>query len=314
MTQKLFFPNLPRAEPHLRDSTAITRFMECPRKYFYSMVLGYKSDKPYPYFTFGNAYHKFREVLEIHWMEDPLISNAPEYVMNALDRALKFFDKHHVPPPKGNKFEFMNKDRIIKSCLKSAEHWKQEKKAGAIVVMAIEQPFQITLDDGEVIAGRFDQVINMRGKVRGRDFKTSSISGSYYINTLNPNDQFTRYTYAENKLAGWDETDVNDKMPVDGQIIEVLFNTKTQGPTIEAFPALRTRNEILQWLAEQRYWHKIMAECRASDIWPMNTRSCTYCEFRPVCKMSSESHQQSKLKHSYNHEPWDCTHSTKEEE
>lgn len=313
-TNHKFFPNLPRAEPNLRDSTAITRFMECPRKYFYSMVLGYKSDKPYPYFTFGNAYHKFREIIELRWREESDLTKCDVYILEGMERALKFFDKHHVPPPKGNKFEFMNKERIMKSCLVGAKHWKREKAEGVIKVLAVEQPFQIILPDGEVIAGRFDQVINYRGKILGRDFKTSSISGSYYVNTLNPNDQFTRYTYAENKLTGWDENDVNSKMTCEGQLIEVLFNTKTTGPTIESFPAMRTRNEVLNWLKEQEYWHKVMQLCRDTDVWPMNTKSCTYCEFRPVCKMSSESMQQSYLKHNYKHEPWDCTHSSKEDE
>lgn len=308
------FPNLPRKEPILRDSTAVTRYMECPRKYFYSLVLGYKKAETQPYFAFGNAYHKFREVLEIHWMADPQLSNGQDYILSALDRAIKYAKKHLIPGEKGTKWEFMNVDRVMKSCLKAAEHWKREKAEKRIEVIAIEQPFQIVLPDGEVIAGRLDQKILRGGKPRGRDFKTSSINGAFYVNQLSPNDQFTRYTYAENKLVGWDENDPNDRPPVAGQDIEVLFNTKTTGPIIETYPVDKTRTELMTWLKEQEYWHKLMRISREEDMYPMNTKSCAFCEFRKVCSMSSETMQQSYLKNNYKHEPWDCTHSSKEDE
>lgn len=308
------FPNLTRAEPHLRDSTAVTRFQECPRKYFYSMVLGYKKDDDAPWLSFGNAYHKFREVLELHWLADPSLANSPDYVIAALERATKYFKKHHKPIDKGSKWEFMNIDRLTQSCMLAAQHWLREKKEKRIIVLAIEQPFQIQLDDGEIIAGRFDQTVDFSGKIWGRDFKTSSKNPSYYASSLSPNDQFTRYTYAENKLVGWDENDQSQRPPVSGQLIEVIFGNKTLKPIIETYPAQRTKEEMLTWKKEQLHLHKLMRECREEDVWPMNTKSCNFCEYRKVCSASSESMQQSILKNNYRHEPWDCTHSSKEDE
>lgn len=314
MSSTKMFPNLPRTEPKLRDSTAVTKYMECPRKYFYSMVLGYKKTSQEPYFAFGNAYHKFREVLEIHWMADPQLSNSQDYIMAALERAMKYAKKHLVPGDKGTKWEFMNVDRVMKSCLKGAEHWLREKKEGRIEVIAIEQPFQIVLPDGEIIAGRLDQKIIRGGKPRGRDFKTSSQAPIYYSKGLSPNDQFSRYTFAENKLVGWDENDPNHRPPVEGQDIEVLFNTKTTGPAIETYPVNKSRHELMTWLKEQEFWHRMLSMSREEDRYPMNTKSCNFCEFHKVCAMSSETMQQSYLKNNFKHEPWDCTHSTKEDE
>jgi len=292
------------------DSTAVTTYMQCPRKYFYRMVLGYSADVQMPYFAFGSAYHLFREVLERAYMADPLESNWTDYILAALDAASKYCDKHLKPvdDPK-NKWAFMTKDRLIKSCVFAANHWKAEKKSGRITVLSIEQPFQIALPDGRIIAGRADQVINLSGKIWGRDFKTSSTQGNYYVNSLNPNDQFTRYTYAENKLVGWDESDINDRPKVEGQMIEVLFNAKTVGPTLETYPAQRTRSELLMWLKEQEVWHKQMQINRDTDVWPMNTKSCTFCEFRKVCDLPNETSQMSQLKRNYKHSPWDCTRS-----
>jgi CRISPR/Cas system-associated exonuclease Cas4 (RecB family) len=301
------FDNLEHNEVGLMDSTAITTFMLCPRKYFYRMVLGYTTEGKQPYFAFGSAYHKFREVIEREWLAEPDKAKMPVYIMKGLDEASSYCDKHLVAPEKGSKWEWMTKARLQKSCILAANWWKNEKEKGAIKVITIEQPFQIKLRDGSIIAGRADQIVNFNGKLWGRDFKTSSTAGAYYVNSLNPNDQFTRYTFAENKLSGWNEEDINDRPLVQGQLIEVLFNNKTTEPKIEVYPAQRTRTELLLWLREQEYWHKMMDLCRKDDIWPMNPKSCTFCEYRRVCEMSSETSQMTFLKNSFKHNHWDCT-------
>ena len=49
--------------------------------------------------------------------------------------------------------------------------------------------------------GRADQIVKWSGKVWGRDFKTSSKDGAFYQRQLDPNEQFTGYTYAEGKFV-----------------------------------------------------------------------------------------------------------------
>lgn len=299
------FPNINRVEPSLMDSTAVTTFLTCPRKYFYRMVLGYDTTVKQPYFAFGTAYHRFREVLELKFNEGIPLDMC---IVDALDVAAAYCDKHLVTPtdPK-SKWQFMTKQRLIQSCLEGAKHWKAEKNAKNITVIAVEQAFQIELPNGKIIAGRADQMIKFNGKVWGRDFKTSSQQGNWYVKSLNPNHQFSLYCYAENKLAGWNENDLNDKIKVEGQLIEVLYNAKTVGPKIDIYPANRTRTDLLSWLKEEQQWHKMMDMCREDDIWPMNPKSCWSCEFRDVCELSSESAQQSMLKNKYRLAPWDCT-------
>jgi CRISPR/Cas system-associated exonuclease Cas4 (RecB family) len=302
----MFFPAIDRNEVKIIDSSAITTFMECHRKYFYRYVLGYKTSETFPFFAFGTAYHVFREVIEKEYLANPDNSKIDEYVVAGITRAAEYCDKNLPPPDVDSKWAWMTKERLIQSCIVGANHWRQEKLSGAIKVLAIEQPFQISLPDGVIIAGRADQIISWNGKIWGRDFKTSSQHGSYYVNTLNPNDQFSRYTYAENILSGYD-FDNNSRPTVEGQRVDVLFNNKTTKPTIDVHLASRTKQELLNWLKEQSLWHKIMQMCRDEDVWAMNPKSCKFCEYRKVCTLGNEAQQMAFLKNNYKLEHWDCT-------
>src|SRR5215203_2975982 len=62
---RIFMPKYNRYEPKIRDSTSIKSWKTCQRKYFYEIVLGFSSRETPPYFAWGSAYHKFREVLEV---------------------------------------------------------------------------------------------------------------------------------------------------------------------------------------------------------------------------------------------------------
>lgn len=309
----MFFNGMERKEVTIQDSTAITTFMQCHRKYFYRMVLGYASNKKEPYFAFGSAYHLFREMLERYYLEDEK-GDKNMMIIKALGKAMELWDKEYVQVPPDSKWIWMNKDRLVASCLLASKKWIEEKNNGYIKVIGIEKPFLITLPDGITIAGRADQIINWKGKIWGRDFKTSSQQGHYYINTLNPNDQFTRYTYAENLLSGYDFNN-NSRPIVEGQYIEVLFNrapTKKDPkgkPEIDVHLAQRTKAELVEWLAEQYTWHEILKLCRERDSWPKNPKSCTFCEYRSVCTAGNEAQQMTQLKNAYKLDRWDCTRS-----
>jgi len=201
-------------------------------------------------------------------------------------------------PPAGSKWEFMTKERLALSCKVAWQHWVAEKKNGKITVVSIEQPFNVQLADGSATSGRFDQIIRWNGKLWGRDFKTTSKEGAYYTRGLDPNDQFTRYTFSEAKLCG---------EPVQGQIIEVLYNSKRAGPTITAYPTTRTDYQLEQWEREQIHFNKMIDLCRNEDIWPMQEHSCGFCDYHSVCKMPSEASMMAKLQNEFVVRPWDNT-------
>jgi hypothetical protein len=297
---KRFMPIFDRYEPLLKDHSSILVAKECLRKYFYKVVLQMKVRETEPYFAFGSAYHKFREVLERKFismreegasLEDAtLLSFQP-----ALVAACALYDKE-MPRITETKWEFMTKDRLILSCKAAWAHWIQEKKIGKIKVLAVEQFLVFQLPDGSYRSGRCDQLVEWNGAVWGRDWKTTSTEQKWYGRGLDPNHQFTLYTYGEQKISG---------KPVRGQLIEVLHNSKTKGPAIWPFTAERTPEQLREWERDSIHWNSIITQCRESDNWPKSEVNCGRCEYHSVCAKTTETGQQAHLKNNYALKIWD---------
>lgn len=297
MPEKVF-PTLPRFLPTTYDHTAFKYFKECHRKFFYRIVLGRtaKMSKYQTIFDFGKIYHKFREVLELEHMAGKTNEQAFAVAM------LEAF-KLDFTPGEG-KYEFYNRALIVETCKAGYEHWLNEKKLGIIKVLAVEQPINVELGNGIFISGRADQIISWRGKIWGRDFKTTSKMQQYFDATLDPNDQPTRYIFMESKLHFGDSAIENGKK-VEGVIFEVVQNTKTTKPKIYNTPITKTTAQLQQWRKEQLFLHKLLDICIEEDIWAMHETNCTFCDYHKVCKQPSFASMENMLKNDFLLSPWD---------
>ena len=289
MTRKLL-PTLPRFEPENMDHTATKCFKECPRKYFYRMVLGRTSPagKWESVFAWGSAIHKFLEVLY-----ETGDAGA------AMQQGLTIFRA-----PSNPSFEFQSKERLITNFAKLLNMYKEETKNGVIRVEAIEQPFNMIFADGISIGGRFDQLIRWNGRTWIRDWKTTSKQLSYFKQGLEPNDQAIRYVYAASCLQhGMDENGYPNRV-IDGVLFTAIYNTKTVVAEIQGVPSSRTLAQVRKWVDEQVFIHKQMAACREADVWPMHEVSCSFCDYRQVCTQPSEAAMENMLKSAYLLQPW----------
>ncbi len=301
------FVHLKRAEPIIKDSTMMQLAKLCMRKYFYRFVIGYvkKGNDDSPWFPWGSAYHKLRELLEIEYnkqieagasFEDAKINASVEASSLALELYRKTRIKNPLP-----KYEAMyTEDRFLAAVKVTLKHWAKEKDMGTIKVLDVEQPFMVQLPDGHFTGGRFDQIIKWNGKIWGRDFKTTGKKKEYYSATLEPNDQFTRYTVAESLLKG---------EKITGQLVEVLFNDGRKVLEILQFPVEKNQYQLDTWLREQTFWNWILDKARNEDNYPMadNTNHCSFCEYRIVCNGASESSIEHLLKTKYDVSFWDYT-------
>lgn len=319
--KKEFMVKYERYEPLIKDSTQIMAAKTCLRKYFYQIVIAHvPTDNPI-YFAWGSAYHKFREHLERLYgfgLDRPKkydLEKAQNAYLGALEIARQYWKKHSKPEPLGSKFDFMTEARLIKSCAVGFKHWQKEKMQGAVEVIAVEQSFNVQLTDGSHTSGRADQIIRWSGKLWGRDFKTTTKDGKFYARGLEPNDQFTRYTLAEGKLAG---------EFVQGQFIEVLYNDKStggkvsektgkkspvneKGPEIFDFQTSRTPYQIEQFEKGQTVINKILDVCRETDVWPMQEVNCPFCPYHSVCSKGSEGGMMAQLDAYFQIRPWNNT-------
>lgn len=298
MTLKKLFPSLPRFEPKSYDHSAVKLAKECFRKYFYRIILGRVApvSKYQVVFDFGSAYHKFREVLELEYQR---LGDVDMACALAMSETLKM--KLH----KGEgKYEFYTKQRLVDSCLVAFDKFKLEKAQGRIKVIAVEQPINVQLPNGKFISGRADQIVEWNGQLWGRDWKTTAKMLQYFADTLDPNDQATRYVYMESKLHYGSEAVDNGKH-IRGIIFEVLQNTKTTKPKIENVLITKNHFQLKAWEQEELFYHNLIDNCTSADMWPMSESACSFCDYKKVCKAPSEASMENILKNEYLLSPWD---------
>jgi hypothetical protein len=283
-------PVFDRFEPTTKDSTAVKTFKECPRKYFYRMVLGRQKPEGEwaSVFGWGSGLHK---ALEHIYQSGDLATATIE--------ALKFWK-----PPTKDKFDFQTKERFLENIAALVNMWQEEKKSGNIEVLGIEQPFNIIFPDGEVIGGRFDQIIKWNGRVWIRDWKTTSKMIQYWKKGLDPNDQAIRYIYAASCLVhGQDENGYPNKV-IDGVLFVAIQNMKSVKAKLERVPISKNITQIKKWVDDQKHVHVMMNYCRENDVWPMHETNCGFCDYQMVCTQPSESAMEFTLKTQYVLSPW----------
>jgi len=301
------YESFTRHEPVVLDNSNIKEYKLCPRRYFYRVVLGFTTPENPPYFIFGRTYHKFRERLEINFRDFINAGDSKQIAIakslgQSLNEAMECWKNEaaknrptYSSDGKG-KFDFLTLDRLKQSCTATFAYWQKEKEAGNIKVISTEQPFTIQLPSGDWYGGRADQLIEHNGKIRGRDFKTTTKFEPYYKRSFVPNAQFAGYTYVEAKLHGRD---------VRGQIVEVLYNTKTTDPRLVPYPVDFTREQLDEWEKGTMHWLSLIRKSREEDDYPLNEEACNFCPFHAVCQMPSETARGSVLKSMYKKQIWD---------
>lgn len=290
MASRKLLPTFDRYEPENKDSTAVKCFKECPRKYFYRMVLG--RTKPEgewaSVFSWGSGLHKFLEVLY-----ETGDSGA------AMHAAIPFWK-----PPTKPTFNFQTKERFIENLVRLTSFYNEEKSRGNIEVIGIEQSFNVRFIDGHAIGGRFDQIIKSNGRITIRDWKTTSKMIKYWKTGLDPNDQAIRYIYAMSVLHfGQDENGYPNKV-IDGVTFVAIQNMKSVKGHIESTTIGKNLTQVKKWMDDQVHVHRMMDYCREHDAWPMHETNCGFCDYRIVCTQSSEGGMKHMLDTQFILSPW----------
>jgi hypothetical protein len=299
-----------RFEPIILDSSAITEYKACNRKFWYHYVLGRVPKEDEVYFRFGTAYHKFREILSRLWLshvsDNSSVNNISNFhndgVVNAIVEALRLYNKLGGNPSTSGRYDFLTASRLQESCSAAWDAFVSERKMGKIQIVAIEQAFNIEYANGNRKCGRFDETILYEGKPYPRDYKASAVNPDYYIQQLDPKDQAYTYTIASSKLSG--ET-------CNGIYYEQLYNDKhtkseKKGPKIVTHIVKFTPQQLRNWESEQEFVHASINRSRELDIYPMSEGyQCQYCKYKKACRAMSENMMGAELNSNFKFKLWD---------
>jgi hypothetical protein len=144
---------------------------------------------------------------------------------------------------------------------------------------AVELSFRFEVDDGLVLCGHLDRVVEFGGQnyVMDRKTSTSTIS-SYYFDQYSPDNQMSLYTLAGTVVA---QTTMKGVI-IDACQIAVGFSR------FERAMVYRTESQLTEWLTDTRLYIDQSRRYADRGHWPMNDKSChNYggCKFRQICAM-----------------------------
>lgn len=307
------------------DNTSLVLLKECPRKYYYAIICGYRpKHKAAPLF-FGGMFHKALEkydelrakgtehteaqVAAVRCAMLETMHIAPAHEAESADPETGEVTKIQVPEKVTlwvSDDPNRSRETLVRSVVWYTEHFKNDVLKTYIFpdgTPAIELSFRFDLPintpegDPYIYVGHIDKVAEMANQLWNVERKhTKRTLSSSYFASYTPNGQVTGYSFAGKVVLSH---------PVSGTIVDatqvaVGFNRHMR------HIASRNSEQLDEWLVNTIHWIKMAEHYATSDYWPMNEESChkySGCQFREVCS-KSPSNRQGWLDAGFIKDPW----------
>ena len=298
----LFFPGTTLQKAW--DSTSLGLAKECLRKYYYTIIEGWRSKGESVHLIFGIHFHKALEIYDLHRAQgadyETGLDEAVRYCLEAtwvraervqgsdtqLSTGMEEPEDEQVGTPWTPDHPAKTRSNLIRSVIWYLETYREDQVSTIILASgkpAVELSFRFDSGipspgpDNYLLCGHMDRVVDYGGDQFVMDRKTTGSSpGAYFFKGFSPDNQMTLYTLASRVIYN---------APVKGVIIDaaqiaVGFTSFARGFT------LRTSDQIEEWQEDLRTWLTIIENAAATGAYPMNEKSCgNYggCVFREVC-------------------------------
>ena len=241
------------------DSTSLGWLKECPRKYYYSMVVGWRPKTENVNIKFGSWYHQGLE------MYDRAIATGADHD-SALRNAVRFIMKATWEDGKAWQSDHNTKTRetLVRSIIWYLDTFGKNDPARTVILAdgrpAVELSFQLDLDWGPVegqhyvLCGHLDRLVEYSGGIYDMDRKTTGTTlTSSWFDQFDPDNQMSCYAFASKAIY---KTEIKGVI-IDAAQVAVGFTRFSRGFTY------RTDSQIEEWLADLHYWfdlQKILAQ------------------------------------------------------
>lgn len=271
------------------DSTSLSSFVTCPRKYYYSILQGWTSELRSVHLIFGGHYatalehyHKHRAGGIGH--DDALLQVVREALINTWDHELTESGERIEGSGKPQDWLHNSKtrDTLIRSIVWYLEEFKEDPMKTVILSdgrAAVEYSFSIDLDDTYVYCGHIDRLVTYGDgdDIYVLDQKTtgSQITPRFF-DGYSPDYQMTGYTWAGQIIF---------QMPVKGVVIDAAY-IAVGFTAFGRQPVTRSARQLEEFREEVLHYIGLAKQCHETGYYPMNRTACgNYggCEFRKVC-------------------------------
>jgi hypothetical protein len=279
------------------DSTSLGYLKECPRKYFYTIVEGWRGKGQSVHLEFGGLYHKaLEEYDKLRAREYPHDETLAAVVSHVLWASYPWPFDHNT------KTRF----NLIRSIIWYLDQFENDAAKTVRLLdgsPAVELSFRFELErpaspeQPYLLCGHLDRLVEFSGGFYVMDRKTTgSTLGGYYFDGFNPDNQMSLYSLAGRCVYN---TPVRGVI-IDAAQIAVGFTRFDRGFTY------RTEAQLNEWLRDLGYWLDQAERYAANEYWPMNDKSChNYggCPFRGVCS-KDPAVRESFLESDFERRPW----------
>lgn len=287
------------------DSTSLGLLKECPRKYFYEIILGWRSSGQNIHLTFGLGYHAALEAYD-----HAIFAGAShdEGVRAALRKAMQT-GGHSTEDGKWEGWasddSFKNVWTLCRTVVWYLDYFKSHPLKTVELSNgkpAVELSFYF--EGGEVngepigFCGHMDRVVDdADGRRVVHDRKTTKMALSEtFFASFSPHNQFQLYTFA---------AQVQFQQPALGIVVDaaqVGVGFSRFARRFISFP----RAVVEEWYQEALVWMDNAYRYAEAEFWPKNDKSCgNYggCAFRAVCSKSPH-HRQAWLEADFKPHRW----------
>ena len=280
------------------DSTSLGLFKECPRKYYYSMLLAKAPREVSVHLTFGIAYHK---ALEMYDHARAAGADHHEATRAAVRSALS------VTWIDGKAWfsddPYKNRFTLVRSVVWYLEHFEVDPCKTVILANgkpAVELSFRFETEwnfgvEPILLSGHLDRLVEFNDSIYVLDRKTTkSALDDRFTKGWNPNSQMTQYTFAAQVIY---------RTPARGVIIDgaqILVGATRFNRSL----TMRTPAQLTEWYYNTGFYIRLAFEsaARAYDrpdsaeqFYPMNDKACgNYggCDFRQICSKDPKVRRQ----------------------
>lgn len=273
------------------DNSSLSLLRTCPRKYYYEIVLGLRPQAQNPHLIFGSLYHAALEYNDRLIVDDIDLAMRSRLVCRYALRISYGWNSDH---------KMKTRERLVRAVMAYLDHFKTDGTETYMMSNgkpALELNFRFQSDE-YMFCGYIDRIAHFNNELYVLDRKTTQKAfATDYIASFKPSGQMMQYTVGAQ--VGFSEE-------VKGVIIDVAYITANLDE-LGRFPVTYTKDQLAEWLENQRFWIGMAEQYWKAGKWPMNLDACHIydgCKFRKLCSRPA-SVREHFIKAEYKVERWD---------
>lgn len=267
------------------DNTSLNLFKTCPKKYYYSIIVGRQSPDESVHLTFGILYHEAHRHFQRLLLEGVSREDAIKRTVRLL---LKWTWDEAKQRPTLIEDPYKNRLTLIRSFIWHCDKYIDDNLETMILPdnrPALEISFRFlsahktySTSENYIICGHMDRVVKTSGIYLIQDYKTTkyNVDSSDFFSFYSPDNQVSTYAFGGRVVY---------ELPTQGVMIDAA-QVQVGGTRFRRSPIQRSEAQLTEWYNELAYWLSTAESCALNNYWPMNETACGMyggCPFRAVC-------------------------------